>query len=184
MDRGSEAYRRFREEGDEEGLAEIIRLYREGLIFYLAGILGDLSAAEETAEDVFVRLGTKKPRDRGKSSFKTWLYAIGRNGAIDRLRREKRLREEELDEADLLAAETPESAYFAEERKRLVHRAMRGLKSNHRQILWLVYFEDLPVKEVARVMKKSVHAAEMLLSRARSSLKNELKKEGLTDEDL
>ena len=183
MDRGTEAYRRFREEGDEEALAEIIRLYREGLIFYLSGILGDLSEAEEAAEDVFVRLGTKKPRDKGKGSFKTWLYTIGRNGAIDRLRRRKSRGETPLS-GEELSEECPESAYFAQERKRLLHRAMGALRSEYRQILWLVYFEDLPVKEAARVMGKGVHACEMLLSRARLSLKNECIKEGLTHEDL
>ena len=41
MDSGAESYHRFREQGDESGLAEIIRDYKDGLIFYLSGYTGD-----------------------------------------------------------------------------------------------------------------------------------------------
>lgn len=186
MDRGTEYYRRFREEGDESGLAELIREYKDGLILYLYGVVGDLSAAEELAEDCFVLLGTRKPKDKGKASFKTWLYAIGRNLAIDHLRKRKRKRDVPLEDAPELAdgeAEL-ERAYLREERKIAVHRAMRLLKPDYRQALWLLYFEDMSHKEVAAVMKKSVHATETLAYRARAALKNELEKEGIVDENL
>lgn len=82
MDNGASSYHRFRENGDETGLVEIIRDYKDGLIFFLYGIVNDLYLAEELAEDTFVLLGTKKPRDNKKGSFKTWLYTIGRHIAI------------------------------------------------------------------------------------------------------
>ena len=87
MDNGASSYRRFRDEGDESGLAEIIRDYRDGLIFYLNGFVNNIQVAEELAEDTFVLLGTKKPKDKGIGSFKTWLYTIGRNIALNYLKR-------------------------------------------------------------------------------------------------
>ena len=90
MDNGASSYLRFRDDGDESVLVEIIRDYKDGLIFFLCGIVGDITVAEELAEDTFVLLGTKKPKDKGKSSFKTWLYTIGRNIAVDYLRKRKR----------------------------------------------------------------------------------------------
>ena len=65
MDKGTDCYRRFREEGDDEALAEIIIEYRDGLIFYLNSFVGDLGVAEELAEDTFVLLGTKKTTGQG-----------------------------------------------------------------------------------------------------------------------
>ena len=43
MDNGASSYRRFRDEGDESGLVEIIRDYKDGLIFYLNGFEGKRS---------------------------------------------------------------------------------------------------------------------------------------------
>ena len=186
MDKGAECYRRFRENGDESGLVELIREYKDGLIFFLSGIVGDLRAAEELAEDCFVLLGTKKPKDKGRGSFKTWLYAIGRNLALDWLRKQKRTRTVSLEDApELTDGEAElERAYLREERKIALRRAMGRLKPDCRQVLWLLYFEDMRHKEAAAVMGKTVHGTETLAYRARAALKKELEREGITDEDL
>ncbi len=76
MDNGAKSYRRFREEGDENGLVEIIRDYKDGLIFYLNSFVGNIHLAEELAEDTSVMLGTKKPYDKGTGTFRTWLYTV------------------------------------------------------------------------------------------------------------
>ena len=186
MDNGASSYRRFRDDGDESGLVEIIRDYKDGLIFYLNSFVGNIHTAEELAEDTFVLLGTKKPKDKGKSSFKTWLYTIGRNVAIDHLR--KRVKAEELSIDDIAERisdeEGLEEAYIREERRIAVHRAMRDLKPEYRQVLWLIYFEDFSNKEAAAVMKKSVHNIETLVYRARKSLKSQLEAEGFIYEEL
>lgn len=46
---------------------------------------------KKLAEDTFFRLLIKKPRFAGKSSFKSWLYSIGRNVAIDYIRHNSKL---------------------------------------------------------------------------------------------
>lgn len=91
MDRGAASYRRFLD-GDDEGFVEIVRVYNDGLILYLNSFVNNISVADELAEDAFVKLGVKKPRYTGKSSFKTWLYAIGRNVAIDYIRKNAKKR--------------------------------------------------------------------------------------------
>lgn len=186
MDNGASSYRRFRDNGDENGLVEIIRDYKDGLIFYINSFVGNIHIAEELAEDTFVLLGIKKPKDKLKGSFKTWLYTIGRNVTIDYLRRNSKRKEVSIyDCKELVSQEQSlETSYILEERKIIIHRALKSLKSEHRQILWLVYFEDLSYKEAARIMKKSVHSTETLAYRARKSLKLQLEKEGFVYEDL
>ena len=187
MDNGASSYRRFRDNGDENGLIEIIRDYKDGLILYLGSIVGNIHTAEEVAEDTFVLLGTKKPKDKGKGSFKTWLYTIGRNAAIDHLRRNRKKSDMlSVDEIGELASdeESLEVSYIKEERKVAVHRALRELKPEYRQILWLIYFENFTNREAAAVMKKSVHNIETLAYRARRALKTQLEAEGFTYEEL
>ncbi len=186
MDNGASSYRRFRDDGDESGLVEIIRDYKDGLIFYLNSFVGDIHTAEELAEDTFVLLGTKKPKDKGKGSFKTWLYTIGRNAAIDYLRHHSKNAAVSIEESALLSGEEEslELSYIREERKITVHRSLRKLKPEYRQILWLIYFEGFSSREAAAVMKKSVHNIETLVYRARRSLKAQLEMEGFLYEEL
>ncbi len=185
MDNGASSYRRFREEADQSGLAEIIREYRDGLILYLNSFVGNIHTAEELAEDTFVLLGTKKPRDKGNGSFKTWLYTIGRNIAINYLKKSSKRKEISIDDCIELKSQTDlEENYIKEERKITLHKAMQRLKPEYRQILWLVYFEGFSLKQAASVMKKSVHNTETLVYRARNSLKSRLETEGFSFEEL
>ena len=185
MDRGTECYRRFLA-GEEDGLAEIIRDYKDGLILYLNSFVNNVHDAEALAEDTFVRLAVKKPRDRQSAGFKTWLYTIGRNVAIDHLRRQKRTRTVPLEEVPEQASDRDalERSYIREERRILVHRAMAKLKPDFRQVLWLVYFEGFSLREAAGIMGKSPHAAESLVWRARQALKEVLIQEGYSHEEL
>ena len=82
MDNGASSYRRFLD-GDDKGIAEIVGDYKDGLILYLNCYVNNIFIAEELTEDTFFRLITKRPRYSGKSTFKSWLYAIGRNVAVD-----------------------------------------------------------------------------------------------------
>ena len=188
MDNGASSYRRFREQGDDEGLSEIIKNYKDGLIFYINSFTNNIRVSEELAIDTFVLLGTKKPKDRGGGSFKTWLYTIARHITIDYLRKENRRKNNEVsieEMVDILKdEESLESEYIKAEEKIILHRAMRSLKPEYREILWLFYFEELSLKEAAKMLRKTTHSAETLIYRARKSLKTELEKEGFTYENF
>ena len=183
MDNGAGSYRRFLA-GDENGLAEIIREYRDGLIMFLNGFTNDIDAAEELAEDVFVKIAVRKPPFKEKASFKTWLYSIGKNEALQ-LSRKKKISYVPLDSLSEAASEydAPETSCLKGERDRILHRCLASLKSEYHQVLWLFYFEELSAKEISTIMKKSVHGVETLLYRARKALKEELEKEGIENED-
>ncbi len=185
MDNGAGSYRRFLD-GDDKGIAEIVSEYKDGLILFLNGFVGNLYAAEELAEDTFFRLMIKKPKFSGKSSFKSWLYAIGRNAAIDHVRRNAKLLHTPVEDMETYLSDESdlERSYIREERKIVVHRALQNLSPDYRQILWLTYFEGLSGEETAQVMKKNARQIRNLLYRAKQSLKSELEKEGFVDEEF
>ena len=184
MDNGASSYRRFLD-GDKFALVEIIRDYKDGLIFFINGFVKDLGVAEELAQDTFVRLYVKKPKYSEKSGFKTWLYGIGRNVALDYIRKKAKSGFASIDEVEISDdMPDPESEYFNEQKKVLLHKALCRLKAEYHQILWLFYFEDMSAKEAARIMKKTENNINVLLHRARNALKEELLKEGLNNENL
>ena len=185
MDNGASSYRRFLD-GDDKGLAEIVREYKDGLILYLNGFVNNIFTAEELMEETFFKLITKKPGFTAKHSFKTWLYTVGRNVAIDYIRRNSKMTDASIEDMESYAGDEYdlEKSYIAEERKMAVHRAMKRLHPEYRQALWLIYFENFSNAEAATVMKKNSRQIKNLLYRAKSALKSELDKEGFIYEEL
>lgn len=182
MDTGAESYRRYLD-GDDNGIVDIIRDYKDGLTLYLCGITGNIFSAEDAMEDTFFKIVTKKPRFSGKSSFKTWLYSIGRNTAIDSMRKRSRLSDSPIE--DISAADETadlERNYLKEEQKIAIHKAISSLNPDYRQILHLIFFEGFSNGEAADIMRKGKRQIENLLYRAKSALRSELEKEGFVYE--
>lgn len=184
MDSGADSYRRFND-GDDEGLAEIVREYKDGLILYLNGYVNNLHIAEELAEDTFFRLITRKPKFSGKSTFKSWLYAIGRNTAVDFIRHNSRQISAPIEDIENYRDEecSLEESYIREERKIAVYRAMSGLAADYRNVLWLTFFEGFSNREAGTVLRKSDRQIKNLLYRAKQSLKTILEREGFHYEE-
>ena len=176
MDQGAASYRRFLA-GDETGLTELVAQFADGLILFVLPIAGDAAAAEDIAEETFARLCIRKPAYKDTASFKTWLYTIARNLALDRAR--KRARVTFADDETLAAvpdaADTPEEAYI----RRETQQTLKNIKESN-GVLTLTYIEGLSNRQTAKVMRKSVHAVENLNSRARAALKKALEAEGVT----
>jgi len=185
MENGASSYRRFLD-GDDKGLAEVVRDYKDGLILYLNGFVNNIFVAEELMEETFFKLITKKPGFREKYSFKTWLYTIGRNVAIDYIRQHAKFADASIEEIENYLSDEYdlEKSYIVEERKIAVHTALKKLHPEYRQILWLVYFEGFSNADAATIMKKSSRQAKNLVYRAKNALKSELDKESFVYEEL
>lgn len=133
MDNGASSYRRFLN-GDDNGIIEIVHDFKDGLILYLNGYVKNIHVAEELAEDTFFKLMVKKPKYKKKYAFKTWLYTVGRNVAIDYIRKNSCLLTappEDL-EAVLWDEETLEKSYLKEEQRIALHKALGILCRDHR----------------------------------------------------
>ena len=185
MDNGASSYRRFLD-GDVGGLAEIVGDYKDGLILYLNSYVKNIFIAEELTEDTFFRLITKKPRYSGKSTFKSWLYAIGRNVAVDHIRRNSKLPTVPIEDVEdyLSQEQSLEESYIKQARNRIVHKALADLSADYRAVLWLVFFEGFSNREVAIILKKNDRQIKNLLYRAKQSLRSKLEKDGFHYEEL
>ena len=179
MDNGASSYRRFLD-GDDNGITEIVENYKDGLILYLNGYVKNIFVAEELTEDTFFRLMIKKPKYSGKSKFKSWLYAIGRNVAVDYIRHNSKILNVPIDDVEnyLIEEQSLEQAYIKEENKIIVNKALNELIPEYRNVLWLTYFEEFSNKETAIILKKTERQIKNLLYRARKALKSKLEKEG------
>lgn len=184
MDNGEKNYRYFLS-GDNEGFEWIVLTYREGLTLYINSIVRNINAAEDLMEDTFVKLFVKKPTFNGKSSFKTWLYSIGRRMALDHIRRSSKSLEASNQIWHEISSDINlEQDYIRKEDKIMLYNAMESLKSDYNQILYLIYFENFTNTDSAIIMKKTDKQIRDLLYNAKKALKTELERRGFEYEGI
>ena len=184
MDNGASSYRRFLE-GDTNAIIDIIADYREGLVLFINSFVNDFCTAEELAEDTFVKICSEKPKFSEKCSFKTWLFTIGKNAALNSIKKKARHSEVSIDDFYNIAdKENIERNYIKDEDKKQLLRALEKLNNDYRQVLYLVYFENFSNTETAKIMRKSERQIRNLLYRAKESLRNILEKEEFRYEEI
>ena len=178
MDNGASSYRRFLH-GDESGLEELLNMYGDNLIYFINGYVKNISIAEDIMEDTFMELIVHKHRFRGESSFKTYLFRIARNKALNVIKKNKKYAELQDNIEDIKKLE---DTIVKTEMQKNVRDAMENIKSDYCVVLELLYFEDMSYDEIGRVLKKTNKQIKNLAYRARLALKEELSKEGVVYE--
>ena len=163
---------------DPNDLEQLLRLHRTGLILFIQCFVGDPDTAEDLAMDSFLELLVHPLRYNGRSSVKTYLFMIGRSKALNYLKRRSRLSPEPIPE-DLPDDTSLEKQYLADERRRVLHKALRNLPEEMRTAVHLVYFEELTYRQTAQVMKKTEKQVDNLLYRAKTALRTQLGKDDL-----
>lgn len=183
MDKDAILYQQFLN-GDNNALVSLIDIYKKSLSLYINTFVNDICLSEELMEETFVILVVKKPVYLGKSAFRTWIFAIARNVALDYMRKIKRRREDSLDNAyNISDKEDLERTYIKKEQKILLYHALSTLKPDYSQVIHLTFIEGFSNSETAEIMNKTNRQIENLLFRAKKALKTALEKEGFHYED-
>lgn len=177
MDKGNESYQRFLA-GDKKGLVEIMELYSDSLVAFINGFVRDESAAEDLMQDTYLELIIKETTFRGESQFRTWLFRIARNKAVDYIRKHRKMIPVDGSLVFLPDSQSVEKNAEDSERNKAVLSAMSSIKPLYAQVLYLSFYEDMTNAEIASVIGKSKRQVEMLVYRAKDSLKKALEKEG------
>ena len=178
MDNGASSYRRFLS-GNKNAIEEVIAEYSDALVLFAYCIVGDYAAAEDIAADCFATLFTKRKQFYEQAKFKTYLYKIARNKAVDLLRRNKfTVRADDLE--DMLRCDS-ERELFERETKRQLYVCMQNLPVQYKDVLCLIYFDGFSIPEAGAVMKKTAKQVYNLLARAKATLRKYLEEAGINE---
>lgn len=174
--------------GDVKGFEFLVLKYKNNLINFLLTYIKDVDLAQDLAQDAFVEVYVYKERFRVGENFKTYLFTIGRNKAVDYIRKYGRefVNDElvGLEIEDYLSKignnnyDHPEGSLIQKEDNIMIHKAIALLKEDYQRIIYLINFEELTYKEAAKVMKKSETQIRVLIFRARKALGKVLKEGG------
>ena len=166
--------------GDTEAFSPLVYKYQQKIYNLIYRKVGDRETAEDLCQEVFLKAWQALPNFNGQSVFYTWLYQIAFNCSIDYIR--KRDREiifacEELPQnADdglpmLQTQPSPCQILEKEELGHIIRKAMHKLPLSQRSVLYLRYWEDLPIKEIASRLGKSEGTVKTYLHHARQKLR-------------
>jgi len=171
--------------GDGSALDRLMDRHAQRLYHYLLRLLQNEAAAEELAQETFVRVFCNANRFDPDRSFSSWLYTIATNLVRDSARRQARhpqisfdaqLNDDGASLRDALPSQNPSPADHAsaQERAQAVRHAIDQLPEDLRLALVLSEYEALSHAEIAAIMGGTPKAVEMRLYRARQSLRQSL----------
>jgi RNA polymerase sigma-70 factor, ECF subfamily len=174
-------------EGSMDSFRILYERYRTRIFNFAYHLLADRAAAEDCAQDVFLRLHANAARYRPDGRFSSWLYRIARNAAMDAHRRRRVRRAASVDAPvsadsaaalkDLLASSEagPDRVAESKEIAGLLRRAVLSLEAEDRQLVYLCDMEGLPHAEVAAITGLSTGHVAVKLHRAHKKLAERLR---------
>jgi RNA polymerase sigma-70 factor (ECF subfamily) len=179
----------YLQRGDDRLFEILVQRYGHGVFRVALSVLGPFRTAdaEDVTQEVFLRVYRKLEAFRNESRLNTWLYRMAFNLAIDHTRR-VRFRRPHLSDQILESdagpprAGDPHLSAVENQRKRRVHRAMAGLPSLYRSVLYLHYWLDCSVGEMSELLGMPIGTVKSYLQRGRAQLHKKLTNKGWTNE--
>jgi RNA polymerase sigma-70 factor (ECF subfamily) len=173
--------------GDQSAFDYLVQKYRRPLVGFMYRMARNAAAAEDLAQEVFLRVYRSRKTYEPSAKFATWLYRIATNLAVNHARDTRHERPEvtvsidEPDEATGTTFELPDGTLTAEQamvrRERLlaIRRTVEALPERQRLAVIMHKYQQMDYKQIAEVLKLSESATKSLLFRAYETLREQLK---------
>jgi RNA polymerase sigma-70 factor (ECF subfamily) len=157
------------------GFEELVYRYEKRIYRFVINSCRNESDAQEVTQETFVSAYLNIRQFDVARSFATWLFTIARHKCIDRHRANRAGIGEQT--AELLDEEDPSKLLARREEGQDLWRLARcTLPELQFHALWLKYAEDMSVRDIARILRKTQTHVKVLLFRARTLLARELQR--------
>jgi RNA polymerase sigma-70 factor, ECF subfamily len=170
--------------GDQNAFAEIVELFQDKLYRICYRMLGNQHEAEDIAQEAFVRAFINIHTFDTNRKFSTWLYRIGTNLCIDRIRKKK---PDYYLDAEVAGTEglnmysqipskeeLPEQEVLKMEMQDRVQYEISRLPDKYRAVIVLKYMEDLPLQEISEILEMPLGTVKTRIHRGREALRKQL----------
>ncbi|RLD08620.1 MAG: hypothetical protein DRI65_01745 [Chloroflexota bacterium] len=158
--------------GNKEAFSELVEKYQKPVFSVCYRMLGTPTAAEDAAQEAFIRAYQALDRYDPERSFATWILSIASNYSIDQLRKKKvTILSMDSDKHAWLAppdpGPSPEKVALVKEKNALVQAILADLAETDRAAVVLQYWHDYSYEEIAETLDLSSSAVKSRLFRAR-----------------
>ena len=156
--------------GDRAAFARLVDRYWDRLYRWLYHLTRDRHAAEDLAQETFLRALAAVKSFRAGSNFRAWVFRIGHNNFVNLKRTERRTKHPLPDDAANRDLVTAEGGAENREVLEVVNRAVADLPTNFREALLLNVYEGMSFREVAKVLGTTEETARWRVFKARQKL--------------
>jgi len=165
--------------GDSRAYSFLVEKYQNFVYTIVIRMVKVKEEAEEVSQDTFIKAFQSLSSYRGESKFSTWLYSIAYRKALDRIRKKNKINTteliEEITESNFESIENALHYIQEQERNEIIKKCILQLKEQEAAIITFYYYEDLTVKEIAKITQLTEDNIKVKLHRSRKKLFSLLK---------
>lgn len=161
--------------GNKEAFSRLVKKYQKPVFSVCYRMLGTSTAAEDAAQEAFIRAYQALDRYDPERSFATWLLSIASNYSIDQIRKRKvTILSMDSEKYGWMVppdpGPSPERATLDREKQALVQSLLAELSDTDRAAVILQFWHDCSYEEIAETLDLSLSAVKSRLFRARRTL--------------
>lgn len=160
---------------DEKAFYELLNQYGNRILKLCYLKLGSLSEAEDVTQEVFIKIFRYVKDFNGRSSLYTWIYRIAANSCSNHKRSIKPLENLEKYENIIAVNASVEEEILKRGNNRYIWNEVMKLDDNYREVIYLYYYEEKPIKEISDILNCSKNTVKTRLKRARERLGKNLR---------
>jgi RNA polymerase sigma factor (sigma-70 family) len=166
-------------QGETNAFAVLIDRYQNLVYTVVYRVVKVKEEAEEVAQDTFMKAFESLKSYRGESKFSTWIYSIAYRKALDRVRKNNRMKAvelvEDITEKEVGAIDNALHILEQQQRNEVIKRCIGELPEQEAAIITLYYFDDHSVREISEITELSEDNIKVKLHRSRKKLFSLLK---------
>ncbi|ENQ3108723.1 RNA polymerase sigma-70 factor, ECF subfamily [Bacillus sp. 491mf] len=167
----------FEIEDKEALIDEVMNKYGQEILQLVYSYVNNKEVAEDLTQDIFVKCYKSLHTYKGKSKLKTWLWRIAINHCKDYIKswynKKVIVTENEFTYTGVQKESVEQTVIQNDEDRRLAS-AVMNLPIKYREVIYLFYFEELPIKDIAMVIEVKENTIKTRLKKAKELLKKGL----------
>jgi len=171
-------------DGDKKAFADLVSTYSDRIYNLALRILRNREDAEDVLQETFLTVLQKLDTFDGRSNFFTWIYRIGTNTSLMKLRKKKMAFAELAENPDLGPgheeqifvdwSQDPTFNIQNEEIKKIINTAISQLSEIYRSVFILRDIEQLSIRETSKILDISEENVKIRLKRARIFMRDKI----------